>query len=302
MRQTEIGGQQGIDFERMWSMAGKRVLAPTALPIHVAGAASGSVQIGRPYLTLQHIQPPSFSQLQPVYTIPSMRLQTYSVDCEVDAGGLDFAVKFPYIKLDQLSSLYMIWVEDTQLNLGARKTRYNTAGALRPEAAGNEVYVYSAGYADLFCPIKWETLRISASVKNACLGNMTSDRATSMDMYRIFKTFAGDCKLSFEDWQKYNQCIVFNAKQLGTGVGYGSAFTTITLSVDFRAERPFSETGLTTKHMTWNNVAAPLGGGSCCCLASMGETCWSSASQKVCCQNGYVGARANFIIRRQLRG
>ena len=84
-------------------------------------------------------------------------------------------------------------------------------------------------------------MKISASVKNAILGNLTADRGTLNDQYRVWKSFAANKKVSFDDWRKYNQMIVFNAKQLGPEVGYGSCFTSITLSLQFQVERCFAD-------------------------------------------------------------
>ena len=117
---------------------------------------------------------------------------------------------------------------------------------------------------DQLCPIDWSSVKISASTKNAVLGNLSTDRATTRDQWRVFKSFSSYKDLSYEDWLKYNQCIVFNAKQLGPGVGFGSAFSSITLSVGFNCERPYYNTRYSGKVQNEVNAAVlsaikPLG-------------------------------------------
>ena len=190
-----------------------------------------------------------------------MRLQCYSVDVDVPATEKTFSVRFPYVKLDQISALYMIWVEDSQRGYGARQTRFQGGNSTDNQELANiavdgsfPCFKAGSAYQELFCPIKWDTIKISASVKNAVLGNLQANRATTMDMFRVYKTFAGNPDMCYDDWIKFNQCLVFNAQQLGTDVGFGSAFSTITLNVDFQCERPHSDWGLSSNRIGCHNV------------------------------------------------
>jgi hypothetical protein len=141
-----------------------------------------------------------------------------------------------------LSSLVCLSVFDSDRDgqngaTGARQPRMkgsqnNGHGNFVPGRKGCE-------YQSISCPIRWDTLKINLSVANSVLGSVTGGLETEFDMYRVFLKYS-KTKVSFSDWKKYCQMLVFSPMELCSG-GMGLETKPISLSVSFEYERTASE-------------------------------------------------------------
>ena len=133
--------------------------------------------------------------------------------------------------------------------VGCRQPRYKNGDSVNGRKG--------AEFQNISCPIRWESLRINLSVSNSVLGSVTGGLETKFDMYRVFLKYS-KTKISFNDWSKYCQMIIFSPMEL---CGGGMALETkpISLSVSFDFERLASETMVTPRD--WlrpqNNVYYP---------------------------------------------
>ena len=238
---AKVGGEVNADgsgipcWNKMWE---NRVVGPITQLAHCVGLLP-------PYITLAHYQPPAWSPLQQVYTYPGMRITQYTQNVQVAAGVSKFNIAFPFIKLDSVAALYMCWIEPADQDIGAY-----LGTKLNGFATGAYVDAHDgASWSNIFNPIDWSSVKCQLSVQNAVLGNLTADRSTDYDQYRIYLQYAGQgakARVSFKEWKLYNQCIVFGARELA-GM-YQSTYSAATLNLSFSAYRSARDT-LSTQPM-----------------------------------------------------
>ena len=96
------------------------------------------------------------------------------------------------------------------------------------------------------------------SVRNQVLGSLTNGPETKMDMYRVFLKYS-KTKISYDDWEKYNQMIIFSPMEL-CGAGLALTSQPVTLSISFDIERTACDTLYNPRDYamrTVENVANP---------------------------------------------
>ena len=244
--------RSGIDTAGMW----KSAVAQTAT---IAGVASKNTYLNlqRPYLTYTLTEAPlARINYKNLYTVPSLRFTTYQQDTAILGGQSTGRVNFEYINVDSLSSLVCLSVFDSD-----RDGQNGATGARQPRMKGSQNGGHGnfvtgrkgCEYQSISCPIRWDTLKINLSVANSVLGSVTGGLETEFDMYRVFLKYS-KTKVSFSDWKKYCQMLVFSPMELCSG---GMGLETNRFPYLFRsstsAQRPRTccalETGAETKMM-----------------------------------------------------
>ena len=223
-------GEGGIDCFHMWHNAVSQE----------ASISSGTalLNLKRPYLTYVITEAPqnrvSYNDL---YTVPSVRFTTYQTEVAIPALEKVGTVHYDYINVDSLSSLVCICAFESQKNgaggaIGPRQTRWmgppSVAGNYDPRRRG-------ASFQNIMCKIAWDTLKINLTVRNQVLGSMTAGPETKFDMYRCFLKYS-KTKVSYEDWERYNQMILFSPMEL-CGSALALVEQPVTLSISFDIER-----------------------------------------------------------------
>ena len=262
---TDTGGEQTIDFQRMWAMS--KVGDITSAADAAAGYQTGILQ---PYVECQFLEPPSeFVNMQSVYSFSSQRFVTYEEQAQIaaitanDPVGAEFAeFSFQHIKIDKLASLYMIYVcdalNDVGTALGGRVARY-VGGAGQHGQRGH----FGASYSNMFGSIDWGSVVVSLSTKSNILGNLSSKKLglTEKDQYRKFLKYSQrKVPMSFLEWRRSSQMILFSMSDVF--LAFGGTFQQATLNIRFKARRTERDIGLTTRDMfVADNAVAPYAGG-----------------------------------------
>jgi len=231
-------GTSGVDTAGMWETAVAR-----SATIATNSEADKAIYLNllRPYVTYTLTEAPlARINYKPLYTVPSIRFTTYQQDTAVAVDAATGRVNFEYIQVDSLSSLVCLSVFESDRDgaagaVGCRQPRWKN-GAFVEGRKGAE-------FQNISCPIRWETLKINLSVENSVLGSLTGGLETQFDMYRVFLKYSKS-KVSFNDWSKYCQMVVFSPMEL-TGGGLGLETKPISLSISFDYERTASDTLLT---------------------------------------------------------
>ena len=233
-------GTSGIDTAGMWATA---VARSTTIASNTAEDKAIYLNLLRPYVTYTLTEAPlARINYKPLYTVPSIRFTTYQQDTAIAATDATGRVNFEYIQVDSLSSLVCLSVFDSDRDgpggaVGCRQPRWK-----------NGTFVYGrkgAEFQNITCPIRWDTLKINLSVENSVLGSLTGGLETQFDMYRVFLKYSKS-KVSFNDWSKYCQMVVFSPMEL-TGGGLGLETKPISLSISFDYERTASDTLLSAR-------------------------------------------------------
>ena len=210
---------------------------------------------------------PDKMDIAPIYTLPSYRLITYEQRTDAAAtvpdadGNLQSkqlaSFKFPYIRLSNISSLYIVHAEPARVAvtgcIAGRKGR--NQGAYNTKQLG-------MACANRTCPIKWDTVRVSMSTSSSVLSNFLDNYVTAQNQFELFKKYSGNAMaLTFEQWKESSQMLIFSAEEL-CGIGaFANSFQSLTLSVEFQCYRDAADTKLQmVDFLKLNNVAAPLKG------------------------------------------
>ena len=248
-------GAYGPDFAKLWARNGTADMMQLT-EAQLAMAGSQRVSFRTPYLTYESYEPnPDLSVLKDIYTVASMNFQSYQQYVQITTGRETALVTFPFIRLDTLPSLMCISATYAdkdigtqvgnvgQIAYGGKLARWDT-GAYVPQHLG-------ASYANINCPIRWETLKISVSNRNQALGSMSGDRGTLLSQHRLFLKYSGR-QISLRDYAKYKQMLIVSPEELG--LGFGNQYMDLVLSVSFEIERPYSDTGAGARR--WGQVQA----------------------------------------------
>ena len=182
--------------------------------------------------------------IAPLYTLPSYRIISY--ETRVGFQSEDFAstedtvrITFPYIRLSNISSLYVCMAEadrvDNGVSFGAKSGR-QSSGAYSAKRLG-------MCSANRTCPIKWDTVKVSMSTQSQVLTNFTANTITPQRQFELFKKYSNDAMgLSFEAWQESSQMLLFSAEEL-CGIGaFANSYQSLTLSVEFEVYRVCTDT------------------------------------------------------------
>lgn len=252
-------GMNNIDFNSMWTHAQVGELSLTD--------ASFLVGIRQPYLNVQWLEPDlSIMTLDPVYTFAGRRMTCYEDTQQIKGGAgalMATAAKtatftFQHIKIDKIAELYAIYVTDAYNDVGdyrgARQAKWVSG-------AGNIVGHKGASYSNVFAPIDWGTVRISLSTKSQILGNLSADTLglTEVSQYRKYMKYsARKNPMSFLEWRKHSQCILFSAEEVF--LAFGGTFQRVTLNISFQAGRMCTDTQFSGRDIfSQGNDATPYG-------------------------------------------
>ena len=184
--------------------------------------------------------------IAPIYTLPSYRLINYESRESVAGSGL-FAddnklvnFKFPYIRLSNISSLYIVHAEPARVAVGTDKGARvgRSAGAWNGKSFG-------MACSNRTCPIKWDTVRVSMSTSSSVLTNFLDNYVTPQRQFELFKKYSNNAMaLTYEQWKESSQMLLFSAEEL-TGIGaFANSFQSLTLSVEFSCYRDAGDTKL----------------------------------------------------------
>ena len=249
VRSTDAGSDFMPDTRTMWATA--KTDDTNLLP----GDAQ-SVSIRQPKLCYTFSEPdPDKMDIAPIYTLPSYRLITYEERVTAAAGSPLASFKFPYIRLSNISSLYIVHAESARVaNAGAIAGRQ-----ARNRATWNAKHL-GMSCANRTCPIKWDTVRVSMSTSSSVLANFLDNYVTAQNQFELFKKYSGNAMaLTFEQWKESSQMLIFSAEEL-CGIGaFANSFQSLTMSVEFSCYRDASDTRLEFRDYLLRNAGANLG-------------------------------------------
>jgi hypothetical protein len=223
-------GQGGIDCFHMWANS-------VSQEASIAGGTA-LVNLKRPYLTYVITEAPQNRvSYKDLYTVPSIRFTSYQTEVAIPALEKYGTVHYDYINVDSLSSLVCISAFESQKNgtggtVGPRQTRWMGTQSAQ---ANYDSRRRGASFANISCKIAWDSLKINLTVRNQVLGSMTAGPETKFDMYRCFLKYS-KTKVSFEDWERYSQMILFSPMEL-CGSALALVEQPVTLSISFDIER-----------------------------------------------------------------
>ena len=207
-----------------------------------AGDATKYVCLKAPKLCYMFSEPdPEKMSLASIYTLPSYRFITYEDRKQIQKDSQTVNISFPYIRLSNISSLYICMAEGARVDVGdgvaSRSGRYSktTYDSARLGIA----------CANRSCPIKWDTVKVSMSTSSSVLSNFVQNTITEQRQYELFQKYSANAMaLTFEQWQQSSQMLLFSAEEL-CGIGaFANSFQALTLSVSFDVYRDVTDTGL----------------------------------------------------------
>ena len=183
-------------------------------------------------------------EVSPLYTIPSYRLITYEDRMGWPASSYGapvrtVRVKFPFIRLSNISSLYICMAECDRIDSGA-SIGYRQGRGTGADYSGGKL---GCATANRTLPIKWDTVKVSMSTQSQVLTNFTANTITAQSQFELFKKYSGDAMgLSFEAWEESSQMLLFSAEEL-CGIGaFANSFQSLTMSIEFDVYRPAVDT------------------------------------------------------------
>lgn len=204
---------------------------------------------------------PEKMEIASVYTLPSYRFISYE-DRKALPGNATFtggvqtvSIQFPYIRLSNISSLYVCCAEAARQDVGAGDNS-ETVGSGRAIGARTGRYssgTYNAKRLGMACanrtlPIKWDTVKVSMSTSSSVLANFSGVTITPQRQFELFKKYSGNAMgLTFEQWAESSQMLLFSAEEL-CGIGaFANSYQSLTLSVSFDVYRDAADTKLITQ-------------------------------------------------------
>ena len=213
------------------------------------------VGLRQPKLCYMFSEPdPEKMSLASIYTLPSYRFITYEDRKEIAVGKETVRISFPYIRLSNISSLYICMAEGARVDVGAtgkasRSGRYS--GNLNKWESGR----LGVACANRTCPIKWDTVQVSMSTSSSVLTNFVQNTITEQRQYELFQKYSANAMgLTFDQWRESSQMLLFSAEEL-CGIGaFANSFQALTLSIQFEVYRDATDTRITSKD--YNNPGA----------------------------------------------
>ena len=202
-----------------------------------------AVCLRQPKLCYMFSEPdPDKMSLASIYTLPSYRFITYEDRKQIAANTHTVNISFPYIRLSNISSLYICMAEGARVDVGtgiaSRSGRYSKANTWAAARLG-------VACANRTCPIKWDTVKVSMSTSSSVLSNFVENTITEQRQYELFQKYSANAMgLTFEQWRQSSQMLLFSAEEL-CGIGaFANSFQALTLSVSFDVYRDVTDTGL----------------------------------------------------------
>ena len=214
--------------------------------LNAANAQACALQAPRLCYTFSEPDPDKMS-IAPIYTLPSYRLITYE-DREAIPVDLTFAkaqtaqFRFPYIRLSNISSLYIVHAEPARVSVGTTGIAARTG---RTAGAAWDGKRFGMACANRTCPIKWDTVRVSMSTSSSVLSNFLDNYVTPQVQFELFKKYSGNAMaLTYDEWKESSQMLIFSAEEL-CGIGaFANSYQSLTLSVEFQCYRDAADTKL----------------------------------------------------------
>ena len=212
----------------------------------ITGSAQDANCVGlrQPKLCYMFSEPdPDKMSLASIYTLPSYRFITYEDRAMIAKDRESVKISFPYIRLSNISSLYICMAEAARVDVGdgsaARSARYSDGNAYDPERWG-------LACANRTCPIKWDTVQVSMSTSSSVLSNFVQNTITEQRQYELFQKYSANAMgLTFDQWRGSSQMLLFSAEEL-CGIGaFANSFQALTLSVSFEVYRDAADTFVT---------------------------------------------------------
>ena len=200
------------------------------------------VGLRQPRLCYMFSEPdPDKMSLASIYTLPSYRFITYEDRKQIQQGQQTVNISFPYIRLSNISSLYICMAEGSRVDVGlgiaSRSSHFSGA---------NNHYDHSRlglACANRTCPIKWDTVRVSMSTSSSVLTNFVQNTITEQRQYELFQKYSGNAMgLTLDQWRESSQMLLFSAEEL-CGIGaFANSFQALTLSISFDVYRDATDT------------------------------------------------------------
>jgi hypothetical protein len=180
--------------------------------------------------------------LASIYTLPSYRFITYEDRKQIAAGQSTVNISFPYIRLSNISSLYICMAEGARVDVGEGIASRSGRRSKSKTWDSNRLGIACANRT---CPIKWDTVKVSMSTSSSVLSNFVQNTITEQRQYELFQKYSANAMaLTFEQWQQSSQMLLFSAEEL-CGIGaFANSFQALTLSVSFDVYRDVNDTGL----------------------------------------------------------
>ena len=218
----------------------------------------GNVKMARSVGLLQPYCTYTFVEQNPMLVVPQqVPIASKSFVCYEDiqqigggaTGAKEASFSFSNIKLNQISQLYMVYVEAADSDSGAGAS--TCIGARQPKwlnQAAVSVQKLGGAYSVLFAPIDWSSVRVLLSTKNQVLGNFSGDKLgiSERSQYETFKKYSGNrCKMSLAQWRASSQMILFSASDLNLDV-FSGMHDPLSLTISFRARRLATDDGVST--------------------------------------------------------
>ena len=203
------------------------------------------VGLRQPKLCYMFSEPdPDKMSLSSIYTLPSYRFITYEDRKEIPNGKDTVTISFPYIRLSNISSLYICMAEAARVDVG-------TGIAARTGRCSDNTTWDRArlglACANRTCPIKWDTVQVSMSTSSSVLTNFVQNTITEQRQYELFQKYSGNAMgLTLDQWRESSQMLLFSAEEL-CGIGaFANSFQALTLSIQFDVYRDATDTAVTT--------------------------------------------------------
>ena len=207
----------------------------------IADNAGYAVGLRQPKLCYMFSEPdPEKMSLASIYTLPSYRFITYEDRKQLQVNKSTVKIQFPYIRLSNISSLYICMAEAARVDVGTGK-------AARVARYGNDAKYdadrWGLSCANRTCPIKWDTVQVSMSTSSSVLSNFVQNTITEQRQYELFQKYSANAMgLTFDQWRESSQMLLFSAEEL-CGIGaFANSFQALTLSISFEVYRDAADT------------------------------------------------------------
>ncbi len=244
-------GANTLDLQRMWDnvFIGELKLRTADGAAHAPGNAvnlAQAVGLRQPYAEYTFCEQSPMLPVPQQVSIASKNFVCYEDVQQIAAQSTHAKYSFSNLKLNQISQLYMVYVESARNDVngcsGAKQPKWKNQNAVDVQKLGG-------AYSTVFAPIRWETVRILLSTKNQILGNFNSEKLgiSERSQYEKFKKYSGNrCKMSLAQWRQSSQMILFSAEDINLDV-FSGMHDPLSLSISFEAGRLATESSIPTR-------------------------------------------------------
>jgi len=235
---------QATDFTTDWAPDTYKMWDSVRVDDAGIGDQPTTVLVGlrQPKLCYMFSEPdPDKMSLASIYTLPSYRFITYEDRKLIASGRETVSISFPYIRLSNISSLYICMAEGARVDVGVGKA--SRSGRYSGDGNKWDFARLGVACANRTCPIKWDTVRVSMSTSSSVLTNFVSNTITEQRQYELFQKYSGNAMgLTLDQWRESSQMLLFSAEEL-CGIGaFANSFQALTLSISFDVYRDATDT------------------------------------------------------------